>query len=155
MDSLRMLYKIGFGPSSSHTMGPQKATLRFLERTKDLPVEKYIVELYGSLAKTGKGHLTDWIILKTLGENKTQVMFKPEIEYEYHANGMKFFAYDKTSQELDSYLVFSVGGGEIKELNESRKSSNNIYKLGSMNEILNWCETSNKKIHEYVEFVEG
>ncbi len=155
MDSLKVLFKIGFGPSSSHTMGPHKAALRFKERTENLPVVKYKVELYGSLGSTGRGHLTDWILMKTLGENNTEVIFKPEVVYDYHANGMKFFAYDENEQELDSYLVFSVGGGEIRELNESRKSSNHIYDLNSMGEILKWCETNNKKIHEYVESVEG
>src|SRR5690554_2117463 len=154
MESLRELYKIGFGPSSSHTMGPHKACLKFISMTNNLPVDRYVVELYGSLAFTGKGHLTDWIILKTLGENITQVIFKPEIVYDYHTNGMKFYAYDKFNQELDSYLVFSIGGGDIKGLNENR-SSNSLYKLKTMKDILKWCETNNKKIHEYVEVVEG
>lgn len=154
MDSIKELFKIGFGPSSSHTMGPHKACLKFLEKTKDLPVDKYVVEIYGSLAATGKGHLTDWIILETLGKDKTQVVFKPEVVYDYHTNGMKFFAYDKDNQELNSYLVFSVGGGDIRELNEKR-TSNSIYELSIMNDILKWCKTNNKKIHEYVEIVEG
>lgn len=154
MDSIKELFKIGFGPSSSHTMGPHKACLKFLERTKNIQVEKYVVELYGSLAATGKGHLTDWIILKTLGEDKTQVIFKPEIVYDYHTNGMKFYAYDKNNQELDTYLVFSVGGGDIRELNEKR-STQDLYKFKTMNEILKWCEENNKMYHEYVEEVEG
>src|SRR5690554_11599 len=145
MDSIKELFKIGFGPSSSHTMGPHKACLKFLEKTKDLPVDKYVVEIYGSLAATGKGHLTDWIILETLGKDKTQVVFKPEVVYDYHTNGMKFFAYDKDNQELNSYLVFSVGGGDIRELNEKR-TSNSIYELSIMNDILKWCKTNNKKI---------
>src|SRR5690554_1292760 len=134
MDSIKELFKIGFGPSSSHTMGPHKASLNFIEKTKHLPVEKYVVELYGSLAATGKGHLTDWIIIKTLGQDKTQVIFKPEIVYDYHTNGMKFYAYDKNNHELDYYLVFSVGGGDIRELYEKR-SSDKLYKLNTMDNI--------------------
>ena len=69
MDTLKELFKVGNGPSSSHTMGPQKAASMFLERNKE--AEKFIVELYGSLALTGKGHLTDWIIKKVLGEERS------------------------------------------------------------------------------------
>jgi L-serine dehydratase len=155
MDTIKELYKIGFGPSSSHTMGPHKAALKFIDKTKSLPTTKYIVELYGSLAATGKGHLTDWIIERTLGEEKTEIIFKPEVVYEYHTNGMKFFAYDKNNQELASYLVFSVGGGDIRELDEPRKGTSNLYKHNTMNDILKWCEVNNKKLHEYVEETEG
>ncbi len=155
MDSLRDLYKIGFGPSSSHTMGPQKAALNFLEKTIGLPVEKYYVELYGSLASTGKGHLTDWAILKTLGEERTEVVFKPEVVYDYHSNGMKFFALDINGNELENYLVFSVGGGQILELGKQRKGNRSVYELNSMKEIIDWCKQNNKKIHEYVETIEG
>ncbi len=155
MDSLRELYKVGFGPSSSHTMGPHKAALKFLDKTKNLPVAKYFVELYGSLASTGKGHLTDEIIIKTLGEERTEVSFKPEVVYDFHTNGMKFYALDENQNELDSYLVFSVGGGQILELDELRKGSHSLYELNSMKEIIDWCETHHKKIYEYVEYVEG
>ena len=66
MDSLRELFKIGNGPSSSHTMGPERAARRFKEENKE--ADHFKVELYGSLALTGKGHLTDWIIEKTLAQ---------------------------------------------------------------------------------------
>ena len=82
MDSIRSLYKIGNGPSSSHTMGPKKAALIFKERNSI--ADNFVVELYGSLAATGKGHLTDFIIKHTLGKEKTKVEFKPEIFYSYH-----------------------------------------------------------------------
>ncbi len=155
MDSLKELYKIGFGPSSSHTMGPHRAALRFLEKTMNLPFKKFYVELYGSLAATGKGHLTDWIILKTLGKDRTEVVFKPEVIYDYHSNGMKFYALDENGNEIDAYLVFSVGGGQILELGEKRKGNRTVYQLNSMKEILEWCHLNHKKIHEYVEFAEG
>jgi L-serine dehydratase len=155
MDSLRELYKIGFGPSSSHTMGPQKASLMFLERTKEMSVDHFKVELYGSLAATGKGHLTDWIILKTLGEDHTEVIFKPEVIYDYHTNGMKFYAYDYKGNILDEYLIFSVGGGTVMELNQQRKGQGQIYPHNSMVEIMNWCEQHNKQFYEYVFIHEG
>lgn len=155
MDSLRELYKIGFGPSSSHTMGPHLAALNFLDQTMNLPVKNYVVELYGSLAATGKGHLTDWVIIKTLGKDRTEVIFKPDVVYEFHTNGMKFFAFDEAGNVLKDYLVFSVGGGQIMVIGDRRKGNKSVYQLGSMKEILNWCELNHKKIHEYVEFAEG
>ncbi|MDF2700683.1 MAG: L-serine dehydratase [Haloplasmataceae bacterium] len=155
MDSLKELYKIGFGPSSSHTMGPQRAALRFLEKTQGLAVNKFIVELYGSLAATGVGHLTDWIIKKTLGEDKTEIVFKPDVTYEFHTNGMKFIAFDESGNVVLDYLVFSVGGGTILEENEVRKGAGKIYKLNMMSDILDWCQNSQKKLYEYVEYEDG
>src|SRR5690554_5602881 len=127
MDALMALFKIGFGPSSSHTMGPEKAATIVLNQTMEMPVDHYVVELYGSLAATGKGHLTDWIILKTLGETRTNVIFKPEVVYDYHTNGMAFFAYDKANNLLYEDLFFSVGGGEIRRLDEERTTAKPVY----------------------------
>jgi len=78
MDTLKELYKIGYGPSSSHTMGPQFASKRFLERNEK--ADRFVVELYGSLALTGKGHLTDEIIYQTLGRDRTEVKFRVEVK---------------------------------------------------------------------------
>lgn len=154
MDSLRNLYKIGNGPSSSHTMGPRNAAIIFKERNKD--AKKYTVELYGSLAATGKGHLTDYIIKKTLGEDNTTVLFKPEVIYSYHPNGMKFFAYDKDDNIIDEWLVFSVGGGEIKEENQDRENKDReVYKYQYMNDILAYCEEKNISFYDYIIESEG
>lgn len=153
MDSLRELYKIGNGPSSSHTMGPKKAAGIFLVKNQD--ADKFIVELYGSLALTGKGHLTDYAIIQTLGDDKTEVIFKPEILYDYHSNGLKFFAY-KNDILIDEWLVFSVGGGTIKELNENRNEAHiNYYKHKNMNEILIYCNDKNIDLYQYVIECEG
>ena len=86
MDSLKELFKIGNGPSSSHTMGPERAARRFKGETPE--AASYKVELYGSLALTGKGHLTDWIIEKTLEPVKTEIVWKPEVVHPFHTNGM-------------------------------------------------------------------
>ena len=80
MDSLKELFKIGNGPSSSHTIGPERAAKKFKERTPN--TEKYVVELYGSLALTGKGHLTDWIITETLKPAETKIVWMPEVVYD-------------------------------------------------------------------------
>lgn len=148
MDTLRELYKIGNGPSSSHTMGPQYAATTFLERNKN--ATKFVVELYGSLALTGKGHLTDKVIFDTLGKNRTEVVFKPELFYDYHSNGMKFFAYSDNVL-IDEELVFSVGGGSLKKLNEPRDvSKKSFYPLRYMRDILKYCEEKNITLLDYV-----
>lgn len=153
MDSIRNLYKIGNGPSSSHTMGPKKAALIFKE--KNNAATSFKVELYGSLAATGKGHLTDYILKQTLGKEITEIVFKEDVDYDYHPNGMKFFAY-QDDQLIDEWLVFSVGGGEIKELDEQRSNSNiNIYKHHNMKEILQYCDEQKINFFEYVKKSEG
>ena len=153
MDTLRELYKIGTGPSSSHTMGPKKAAVIFLERNQQ--ADKFKAEFYGSLAATGKGHLTDYIIKHTLGSNRTEIEFKPEVDYDYHPNGMKLIAY-KDNQIIDEWLVFSVGGGEIKNHNQERNSSsNNVYKHENMRQILEYCDNNNISFYDYVVECEG
>lgn len=153
MDSLRELFKIGNGPSSSHTMGPERAARRFKEENKE--ADHFKVELYGSLALTGKGHLTDWIIEKTLAPKKVEVRWKPEIVYPFHTNGMKFFAYNKDGKELKSWLVFSVGGGTIVEEGQERNSGEKIYPLTKMTDIVDWCKRNKKELWEYVFECEG
>ena len=99
MESLKEFYKVGNGPSSSHTMGPEKAAKEFrklIEEKYDKNNIRYKVELYGSLAATGKGHLTDHIVRERLQNEKkdnVEVFFMPEIVYDFHTNGLKFFAY--------------------------------------------------------------
>ena len=152
MESLRELYKTGYGPSSSHTMGPQKAAEIFRKRNFD--AASYEVELYGSLAATGKGHLTDYIILKTLGEN-CNIVFKPEIIKEKHTNAMKFTAYDNDGKITGETLFYSVGGGKITEEGEADTDQKEVYKEKNFKEIMNWCRDNGKDLTEYVEFNEG
>ena len=96
MKSLRELYRIGQGPSSSHTMGPRMAAERVLQQNPDAAV--FRVTLYGSLAATGEGHLTDYAIKQVLGENRTEIVWHPEIVPSFHPNGMKFEALDSNRQ---------------------------------------------------------
>lgn len=153
MDTIRELYKIGTGPSSSHTMGPKKAAVIFLERNKE--ADRFKAELYGSLAATGKGHLTDFIIKHTLGSDRTEIEFKPEVDFDYHPNGMKLIAF-KDNKIIDEWLVFSVGGGEIKNYNEERNSSNdNVYKHENMRQILEYCDNKKISFYDYVVECEG
>ena len=107
MESLKELYKIGSGPSSSHTMGPKRAAERFAERCRD--VDAYRVTLYGSLAATGKGHLTDVAILSVLEPTApTEIVWKPEIVLPFHPNGMLFEGL-KAGKVVDSWTIYSVG----------------------------------------------
>ena len=111
MESLKVLYKIGHGPSSSHTMGPRKAAEIFL--AKNDIAEAFRVTLYGSLAATGKGHLTDAAIREVLERKApTEIVWRAEIVKEYHTNGMLFEAL-RGEAVIDSWEIYSIGGGDI------------------------------------------
>jgi L-serine dehydratase len=148
MDSLKELFKIGNGPSSSHTMGPERAAKRFKMENPD--AASFKVELYGSLAATGKGHLTDWVIEETLKPKATEIVWMADFVHEFHTNGMKFIAVDKDGNDTKEWLVFSVGGGTIVEDGESRGGANRIYPLTTMDEVIKWCKENQKELWEYV-----
>lgn len=152
MESLRELYKIGYGPSSSHTMGPQKAAEMFLKKNPD--AVSFEAELYGSLAATGKGHLTDYIIMKTLGEN-CNIVFKPEVIKEKHTNAMKFTGYGNTGKITGESLFYSVGGGKIIEEGRTSAEEKDVYKEKNFKEIMKWCRDNGKDLTDYVEHNEG
>ncbi|MGL5122946.1 MAG: L-serine ammonia-lyase, iron-sulfur-dependent, subunit alpha [Fusobacteriaceae bacterium] len=153
MDSLRELFKVGNGPSSSHTIGPERASKLFKAKHKE--INHFIVELYGSLALTGKGHLTDWIIEESLKPAKIEFVWSPDIVHSYHTNAMKFVAINDTGKEVDSWLVFSVGGGTIMEENQARQGASKVYKEKNMCEVKAWCMKEKKELWEYVEMNEG
>ena len=112
MKSIRELYRIGTGPSSSHTMGPRKAAEQFLARNPE--AASFEVTLYGSLAATGRGHMTDVAILDTLQPHApVEILWKPHIFFPFHPNGMTFKAFDAQKKKLDEWTVFSVGGGDV------------------------------------------
>ena len=93
MKSIKELYRIGTGPSSSHTMGPRKAAEMFLERHPD--AASFKVTLYGSLAATGKGHMTDVAIIDTLQPTApVEIVWQPKVFLPFHPNGMTFAALD-------------------------------------------------------------
>ena len=148
MDTLKELYKIGCGPSSSHTMGPQRAATKFKEKNPN--AASFRVELYGSLAATGEGHLTDYIIKKTLEPKEVEFIWEPDTIKEFHPNGMTFKALDEHKNIVDEYTVFSIGGGTIKEENEKNIDESQTYPITSMAEIINWCKENNKTILDYI-----
>ena len=146
MKTIKDIYKIGIGPSSSHTMGPQKAASIFNERYPD--ASAFEVTLYGSLAATGKGHMTDWAILNTL-QAPTEIIWKPDVVLPFHPNGMLFKAFDESKNLIGEWQVFSIGGGNLAE--EGKQSEQpDIYPLGKMTDILNWCEQRGRTYWEYV-----
>ena len=151
MDSIKNIYKIGHGPSSSHTMGPALAAEIF--KTKYPDANSFVVELFGSLALTGRGHLTDKVIIDVLGEN-TKVLFNYDKVYDYHPNALCLHAF-KDGKEIGDWLVFSVGGGQLRELNENRKQADDVvYKEKYMDEILELCEKEHITLLEYINRVD-
>lgn len=155
MKSLKELYKIGRGPSSSHTMGPQLASKIFLEKYPF--AHSYEVTLYGSLAATGKGHMTDVAIIDVLGVNhKMEIVWKPKIFLPFHPNGMEFKAFGKHQELLGSWVVYSVGGGALSEgkVGDDLFDTPDVYDLNTMKEIMKWCETNGRSYWEYVDMCE-
>ena len=152
MESLRELFKIGKGPSSSHTMGPERAA-RIIKSRYGKNAE-YVVNLYGSLSMTGKGHLTDYIIRETLGE-KCKVNFCRET-LPLHPNGMIFEVYEG-GELKDSLTVYSVGGGSIIWENEddSGNQINNTYQESSLKDILQTLDRNAYSFYDYVMEHEG
>ena len=149
MESLKLLYKVGHGPSSSHTMGPRKAAEMFL--TKNNSADAFRVTLYGSLAATGKGHLTDTAIREVLEKcAPTEIIWKPEIVKEFHTNGMYFEAL-KGDKVVDDWTIYSVGGGNIASPDMPQLSGEKIYPLSTAEEILRWCDREGKTFWEYVQ----
>lgn len=151
MESLRELYRIGCGPSSSHTMGPAAAAARYRERTPEATA--YHVTLFGSLAATGRGHLTDQAVRRVLGE-ATEIDWRPGEVLAYHPNGMRFAAKRADGSSCDSWTCYSVGGGAIRTEGEVA-TERAIYPYGSMSEILALSNESGLPLWQLVEDVEG
>ena len=151
MESIRNLYKIGHGPSSSHTMAPQKAALMF--KNENGYATSFRVTLYGSLAATGKGHMTDVAIINTLLPHPTKIVWEPEIVLPFHTNGMKFEAIVK-DKSVKEWIVYSIGGGDLSD-GESKVDKQILYDKNTMKDILEWCQKTGKTFWEYVEDTEG
>ncbi len=134
-------------------MGPRMAAQQYLNKHPE--ALHFRVTLYGSLAATGKGHLTDRAILDVLGEDRTEIVWHPEIVLDFHPNGMRFETISTDGQASGSWLVFSVGGGALAEEGDQLVQSPDIYELDSLLDIKHWCEQRGKSYWEYVEEREG
>ena len=153
MKTLKELYRIGIGPSSSHTMGPRNAAEQILAKQPE--AKSFEVTLYGSLAATGKGHMTDVAILETLEPHApTNIIWQPHFFLPFHPNGMTFKSKDKSGKVTDEWTVYSVGGGALAEEGVSTNVSPDIYDMTKMSEILGWCERTGRSYWEYVQLCE-
>ncbi|MGN1096613.1 MAG: L-serine ammonia-lyase, iron-sulfur-dependent, subunit alpha [Christensenellales bacterium] len=150
MKSITELYRIGRGPSSSHTMGPSKAAMLFKEA---MPIaDEYKAVLYGSLALTGKGHQTDKAIIEVLGKN-CKVEFNTEEQNLKHPNTLRLYAY-KDGKEVLEWEVLSVGGGAIQVVGQPVSESEEVYRLNTFDEIKAYCYENDMTLSEYVYSVE-
>ena len=153
MKSIREIYKIGKGPSSSHTMGPERAAKLFKEKNPEADAFKVI--LYGSLSATGVGHGTDRVLREVLAPLPTEIVFAKEELHGAHPNTMDFFAM-KNGAECCSMRVESIGGGDIRIPGRRDAESEEVYIEHSFAEIADFCKW--RYIHtlsEYVELNEG
>ncbi|MDE7083510.1 MAG: L-serine ammonia-lyase [Clostridia bacterium] len=157
MQSLREIYKIGRGPSSSHTIGPERAIkiMRSLYPKADF----FKVTLYGSLALTGEGHGTQTVITKTAKPAKCEVLFDAQTPCSVHPNTMDIEAY-KGDTLLEKKRVYSVGGGTVVFDGEptdkyEKYADDNIYPLNTYTEISDFCKAHNMRLWQYAEKCEG
>ncbi|WP_298981908.1 serine dehydratase beta chain, partial [uncultured Parabacteroides sp.] len=154
MESIKQIYRIGHGPSSSHTMGPMRAARMFLERNRG--AVRFNVTLYGSLAATGKGHMTDAAILEVLSPvAKTNITWEPKVFLPFHPNGILFQSFDESGEELDNWTIYSIGGGTLANETYNELTQGQVYEMHTIKEIQAWCEKTGHSYWEYVEQCEG
>ena len=153
MKSIREIYKIGIGPSSSHTMGPERAATMF--RNDHPNADGFRVILYGSLSKTGVGHGTDRVLRDVLSPIPTEIVFSKDELPNSHPNTMDFIAL-KEGVEIANLRVESIGGGDIRLPGETKKESDEVYIEHSFAEIADFCKWRYiQTLSEYVELNEG
>ena len=152
MKSLRELYTIGRGPSSSHTIGPTRACHRFREENPG--ADRYRVTLYGSLAKTGRGHLTDQAVRDALAPVETEIEFDTETLELPHPNTMKLEAFQGETL-IGEMTALSVGGGAVKIPGRPDTETPEVYAEESFAGIAKLCAASRWRLSDYVERREG
>lgn len=153
MESIREIYRIGYGPSSSHTMGPRAAAERF---ASDHPgAGSFRVTLFGSLAATGRGHLTDAAITAACAPRPLVIEWRPDVIKPFHPNALSLEALAADGSVLGSRTVYSVGGGKIVEEGEALDPPAVVYELTTMRDILEHLHATGQTFWEYVEEREG
>jgi len=155
MKSIKDIYKIGKGPSSSHTMGPFKSVRHYVNNHTE--AQKILVTLYGSLAATGKGHLTDWACEDAFRDGTVAIVWKPKETLPMHPNGMTIGVIGPDGEVSDEWTYYSIGGGDIVCVDKPLEAEDDteVYQLTTMKEILDWCNANGKSFWEYVEECEG
>lgn len=152
MESIKEIFKIGYGPSSSHTMGPSRAAVHFRERYPD--ADGFRVTLYGSLALTGRGHGTDIAVKNVLNScDNVEIIWNGGESLPHHPNGMLFEAFKKR-KILDSWEVYSIGGGNLWDDRGSFTPAE-VYPSTNMEQILSWCNREGATFVDYVTEYEG
>ena len=153
MKSIRDIYKIGKGPSSSHTMGPERAARLFLEQNPN--ADSFRVVLYGSLSKTGVGHGTDRVLNQVFSPIPTQIVFSDETLTDSHPNTLDFYAV-KDGKDTAYLRVESIGGGDIRVPGQKHLDPPEVYPENSFAEIADFCKWRYiHKLSDYVELNEG
>jgi len=153
MKSIREIYKIGKGPSSSHTMGPERASALFKQEHPE--ADRFQVVLFGSLSKTGIGHGTDTVIRQTMAPLPTEIIFSEEELIDNHPNTMDLYAF-KNDQQTGYMRVESIGGGDIRVPGHSVLDTPDVYPENSFAEIADFCKWRYiEKLSDYVELNEG
>ena len=153
MESLTQLYKIGMGPSSSHTMGPRKAAEQFSAANPQ--AASFKVTLYGSLGATGKGHLTDYAIKEGFEPRPVSIVWEPAVFLPKHPNALHLQALDKAGHILTEKTVYSVGGGEVRDDDFVPEHHASVYPHKTMADILAYTAKNRMLLWEYVEECEG
>ncbi len=154
MESITQIFRIGYGPSSSHTIGPRRAAEMFLERNP--AAKSFRVTLYGSLAATGKGHLTDVAILAVLEPHApTEIVWRADVVKPFHPNGILFESFDSAGKQLEEWLIYSIGGGVLANEHFNEQRGREVYPLNKMSDILDELNRRGLSFWEYVEENEG
>lgn len=153
MKSLQALYRIGRGPSSSHTMGPGFAATAFHARVPH--AHRIRITLYGSLAATGKGHLTDLAVTEPFAERPVELVWRPTETLPLHPNGLRFEAFDHNEVMLAEQVCYSVGGGALMNEAGEIDGGEDVYPFTSMQQILQQADEDGLALWEYVEHYEG
>ena len=152
MPTIKELYKIGRGPSSSHTIGPERACSMF--KSCSPGADSFKVILYGSLASTGKGHGTDTVIKKVFEGYKTEIEYNDTETNLDHPNTMDIFSY-KNNLQMDHWRVYSIGGGQIKIKGVFLDENKPLYRHTAFCDIAGYCKKKNIRLWEYVADTEG
>ena len=154
MKSIKDVYKIGKGPSSSHTMGPARAMEIFVSENSD--ADAYRVVLFGSLADTGKGHGTDHAIQMVAGEKPCEIVFNSIDRNLPHENTMDIYAIRGGKVDEKPMRVMSIGGGDIRiEGRDMNAGAPDVYPETTFAEISAMCKREGIRISEYVYMREG
>ncbi|MBR2884043.1 MAG: L-serine ammonia-lyase, iron-sulfur-dependent, subunit alpha [Clostridia bacterium] len=152
MQSLKKLYKVGIGPSSSHTMGPQYAAEYVNENFSDAAFVKVI--LYGSLALTGEGHGTHTALSSTL-KARNEIVFNTTETDLPHPNTLDFLIYDADNNEIGRVRAMSIGGGEIRIEGQPSVTAPEVYPQKNFEEIKEYCLMHHLRLSDYAAKYEG